>query len=385
MMTPRPDTQLCIATGQNLANLIPALQLKASKVIVLETQQMLQQARHLQRALESHGIKVVREAFDDSTPSAVEQSAEKISFKYGEKPLVFNATGGHKLMTLALAKHLTVADELHVLYTETRHLRLDWLAPAAELQPMQNTLSINDFLMAQGYSRKTSSERNEAWQERALQRAELTRLLGDDSDKYANFFGVLNGLAAAASAVFEKNKDTAPYEQQFQFTPGGRNADLLNKAQQLGLLVWDQDEKIQFKSLHAASYLGGGWMEEYVWLKLRGIKPYDSAANLVVIETGSQAPENELDAVVVHNNRMMIIECKTRSYGKDASKDADNIYKLAQLSRKIGGELGASLLVSARKLDPATEERAKRYGVSVLAGADVKRVSEFVRDWMKIH
>ena len=88
MTTARPLTHLCIATGQNLANLIPALQLKASRVIILETPQMRLQARYLQRALQGHGIQVVREAFDDSTPAAVEQSAERIGVQYGEGSIV---------------------------------------------------------------------------------------------------------------------------------------------------------------------------------------------------------------------------------------------------------------------------------------------------------
>lgn len=40
-----------IATGQNLANLIPALQLNASKVVILETPEMRDSASNLKRAL----------------------------------------------------------------------------------------------------------------------------------------------------------------------------------------------------------------------------------------------------------------------------------------------------------------------------------------------
>ena len=77
-MTIRPTLHLCIATGQNLANLIPALQLKASKVVVLETTEMRVSASNLKRTLESHGIEVERKPFDDSTPETIQASAQKI-------------------------------------------------------------------------------------------------------------------------------------------------------------------------------------------------------------------------------------------------------------------------------------------------------------------
>lgn len=380
MTTQRPSTHLCIATGQNLANLIPALQLGATKVIILETPLMRLQARYLQRALEGHGIEVVREAFDDGTPAAVEQSAERIGIQYGEGSIVFNFTGGHKLMTLALAKHMELADDLHLLYAETRNQRLDWLRPVPELQAMENALDIDDFLVAQGYARDTSSERDGYWQQEALHRAPLTRLLGDESDRLASFFGALNKLAGNAMSDARQGTPFRP-QQRLLFTPGGRNADVLAKAQDLGLIHWDKDIEIVFASDEVARYFGGGWLEEYVWLKLRGIKPHDSATNLTVKTAGGDI-RNELDAVVTHGNRLLVIECKTLRFGKDLVKDSDYIYKLAQLSRQIGGGMASSLLLSARPLDEATAERAQRYGVTVLAGEGMKKLAVWIQKWM---
>lgn len=380
MTTQRPSTHLCIATGQNLANLIPALQLKANRVIILETPQMRLQARHLQRALEGHGIQVVREAFDDSTPAAVEQSAERIGVHYGEGSIVFNVTGGHKLMTLALARHMEVADDLHLLYAETRNQRLDWLRPVPELQAMENALDIDDFLLAQGYTRDSFSERDAYWQQAALDRAALTRMLGDESDRLASFFGALNKLAANAMSDARKGTPFRP-QQRLLFTPGGRNADVLARAHELGLIHWDQDIEIVFASDEVARYFGGGWLEEYVWLKLRGIRPHDSATNLTVKPAGGDI-RNELDAVVAHGNRLLVIECKTLRFGNDPLKDADYVYKLAQLSKQIGGGMASSLLLSARPLDEATAERAQRYGVTVLAGAGTKKLASWIQQWM---
>lgn len=380
-MTKRPSLHLCIATGQNLANLIPALQLGASKVVILETPEMRTSTHHLKRALESHGITVTRHPFDDSSPEAIGTSAEAVGVSFGEGSVVFNATGGHKLMTLAMAEKMTLADDLHLLYAETRHQRLDWLKPAPNMEPMVNVLKVDDFLLVQGYSRIRSADRDGYWQVDAQDRSTLTRRLGDESDKLAKFFGALNRLAQQAMPDKDRGKPFRPM-QYLEFAPGGRSADVLREASQLHLLNWDEDTEIAFASEEAAVYFGGGWLEEYVWLKLRGLKPFDSAVNLVVKPVGGES-ENELDAVVAQNNQLLVIECKTLRFGRDPAKDADYIYKLAQLSKQVGGSMARSVLISARPIDPLVCDRARQYGVDILAASEVKNLVRYLREWMQ--
>lgn len=381
-MTTRPTLHLCIATGQNLANLIPALQLKASRVVVLETAEMRTSASNLKRTLESHGIQVERKPFDDSTPETIQASAQKIGMENGEGSVILNVTGGHKLMTLAMAKEMEeIADDLHLLYAETRHQRIDWLKPTPAMQDMEDVLKVDDFLLVQGYSRVRSSDRDGHWQVDAQARATLTRKLGDESDKLARFFGALNKLAQQAMPDKDRNKPFRP-EQDFDFAPGGRSAEVLVQARQLNLLAWDDDTEIVFASEDAAAYFGGGWLEEFVWLKLRGLNPSDFATNLVVKPIGAEV-ENELDAVVAHRNRLLLVECKTLRFGRDPAKDADYIYKLAQLSKQLGGSMANSLLLSARPVDELVVERARQYGVAILAAGNVKNFVSHVREWMQ--
>lgn len=192
----------------------------------------------------------------------------------------------------------------------------------------------------------------------------------------------MNKLARQAMPDKDHGKAFRPV-QNFDFAPGGRSPEVLAQARQFGLLAWADDTEVVFASEAAASCFGGGWLEEYVWLKLRGLKPFDSAVNLFVKPIGSTA-ENELDAVVVHRNRMLVIECETLRFGRDAGKDADYIYKLAELSRQVGGSMADSLLLPARQIDaPEVIDRARQYGVSILASVDVKNFVAFIRDWMQ--
>lgn len=377
MATSRPSLHVCVATGQNLANLIPALQLGARRVIILETPEMRASASNLKRALEAHGVEVLREPFDDSTPDAVTRSAEKIAVQLGEQPLVFNATGGHKLLTLALVEHMRMADALHVVYAETRYDRLDWLKPVAATESMDNVLVFEDILLAQGYRLVKKGDRDVQWMNDASARESLTRRFGGQAERFSDLFGQLNYLADMALA----NEPDGPFLHRQELPLRPAEGRILREAQDLKLLHWNGAREVVFASKDAAKYFRGGWLEEYAWLKLRGIKPHDFAVDVGIESTHGKTP-NQFDAVLVHRNRLLVIECKTARLGRDAAKDADYIYKLAQLSRSVGGIMSGSLLLSARPVSDETRRRATENGVDVLASNQVADFVKYVRDWM---
>lgn len=383
----RPPLHVCIATGQNLANLIPALQLQASHVVILETPEMRESAGNLKRALEARGIGVKHLPFDDTTPETIIRAAGKVALELGERPLVLNATGGHKLITLALVEQMEVADALHLVYAETRHDRLDWLKPVPEVEAMKDVLTLEDILHAQGYRLKGAGDRNPTmtgwqnaqWCVEAQGRESLTRQLGNEADKLARFFGALNLLADQALA----NEPDGPFrpQQEFEFAPGGANAKVLRDAQKIGLLHWEGDSEVVFRDEQAASYFRGGWLEEYVWLKLRGIKPRDWAVN-VQVETVSGKTPNEFDALVAHRNRMLVIECKTSRFGRDSDRDAQYIYKLQHLTQRLGGIMAKPLLLSARKLSDPARNRARESNVDVIEAEQIRTFAQWLNRWM---
>jgi hypothetical protein len=373
----RPTFHVCVATGQNLANLIPALQLRAAEVVILETEQMRESAGNLKRALSARGIEVRRVKFDDLTPETIIRSAERIAVELGERPLVLNATGGHKLMTLALVRAMNLADELHILYAETRHDRLDWLKPVAEVEPMDDVLKLEDVLLAQGFRLVRRGDRDVAWLGQMSEREPLTRLLGDRAERLSGLFGVLNHLADEALA----NEPDGPLRpvQHLQYPP--KDGRVFREAQALGLVDWDGKTEVVFASDVAARYFRGGWLEEYVALKLRGLHPADCACD-VEIESARERTRNQFDALVVHRNRLMVVECKTVRFGRDPVKDSDYIYKLAQLARSAGGIMASGLLLSARPVTEELRRRAAANGVAVLAADEIKDVVAHLEGWM---
>lgn len=384
MNPPTPDLHLCIATGQNLANLIPALQCKAREVWILQTPAMLASASHLAAALKAHGITVQRIDFADADVTTLHAQAAAVAERLDGRAVTINLSGGTKLMTLALtdtlAAHLATGDaqaQPHLVYTDTRHHRLDWLRPTPRSEPMADVLRINDILLAQGYRRQAASGGAEAaeWQRAADERKGLTRYLGDKAQVLARFFGPLNALAHRAL----NERGSWQPEQDFDYAPGGAGAELLRRAHAVGLLSWDEQTQIVFRDRDAAQYLGGGWVEEYAGLKISGMRPADWAPRLLIESTDAHTP-NEIDAAVVHGNRLLLVECKAAAaLDNDV---ADWIYKASQLARNVGGQMARPLLLSARAIQPAHRQRAGEYGVDILAAAELSTLPDYLRRWM---
>ena len=150
------------------------------------------------------------------------------------------------------------------------------------------------------------------------------------------------------------------------------------------LVEW-HDADIRFLSADAANYLGGLWLEEYVWHVVRNTKPDDVKIGVVGTWGGNKrAPaRNEFDLLAVHNNRMLVVECKTSQFGEYEAKDADILTKLESLGRNAGGLFGRTLLVSARPLSEEARSRAASNHIAVIEAHRLGDLRSFVLDWMK--
>ena len=202
--------------------------------------------------------------------------------------------------------------------------------------------------------------------------------MGDDAERYAHAFGTLNWLADQAL-----NEDGSAFtpQQVLKFAPRAEERELPSEGKRLDLLDWDNAGEVVFRTRDAAQYFRGGWLEEFVWLKLHGIKPRDWEVN-VRTRSVAQDVENDFDALLVHRNRLLVIECKTSGFGRNEVKDVSHVYKLAQLADKVGGSMSRKLLLSARPIHADIRQRASEYGVDILAAEEVKKLVDYLRTWM---
>jgi hypothetical protein len=368
---------VCIATGQNAANLIPLEQLEAQEVWILQTPSMRDGAKNLETVLRREGRLIKRLDFDDSSPRAIEDSAQSVAEQLDGRHVILHATGGTKLMVLALRDGLrlveTGAGKLDILYAETHKQQIDWLGSDARTEAMADVLDLRQMLLVQGYRIEGDSRHTET-QQRASARADITRDMGENAERYGRSF---SALATLASRAVESN-DARDLTQFFQYAPGGSFGALVQKAHDKGLLRWDSEDSITFADSDCARYFAGGWLEEFVFLKLTGlVKPSRFSSNLRITSANNNVP-NEIDAMLVHRNRALLIECKT---GRQ-TKAQDAIYKLSQLRQQLGGSVATALYLSAQPVDAAVLQRAKEYKIEVLAAAEVSKLVGFLKQWL---
>lgn len=368
---------VCIATGQNAANLIPLLQYDAKEVWILQTPAMREAAGNLARALgQKQKRKIARKDFDDSSPAQVRASAAAIAEALDGRHVVLHATGGTKLMVLALRDELRMLEtgggRLDILYADTSRRQVDWLGQDPRTEPMDDVVDVSRMLLVQGYRIDGDSRHAEA-QRRAQPRARLTRELGEKAGRYGRAF---SALAAMADKAADSNHER-DLTQEFHYPPGGAFADILDAGQAQGLLRLHGDEAVTFASKEAARYFAGGWLEEYVLLKLVGglSTPGRFACNLKVLSSGGV--ENEVDAMIMHRNRALFVECKTGKQDEPSSA----LYKLAQLRDRLGGSVAAALYLSAQPLANEHLRRAEEYRIHVLCAEQVGRFAAWVREW----
>ena len=378
---PADTVHVCIATGQNAANLIPLKQLNAQHVLILETPAMARRdsAKNLSVALKPYGVRVECLKFDDSSPQRIVESAAKlVEERLDGQSVVLHITGGTKLMVLALQDQLKMVEagsgSFKMVYADTASQHLDWYSNegAISRQSMTDVLTLQDQLLVQGY-RTTSDTRTESGLERSQKRAKMTDKLAADAAKLKGSLGM---LAKVANQAAEHN---GRLEQQLDHLPHVLNG-VLQFAQERELLEWNEaDWIIKFADKESASYFAGGWLEEFVFLKMRGIFSSGQYSLGAEVRSNTKQVPNELDAVVVHRNRILLVECKTKQQNNDDTREA--LYKLSKLSNDLGGASATAIYVSAREVTEPQKQRAAEYGIKIFDGSDINSVANYLREW----
>jgi len=140
---------------------------------------------------------------------------------------------------------------------------------------------------------------------------------------------------------------------------------------------------------------GGGWLEEWAWLNLAGLEadgllPDRHWGTNVRIDAGhggqDEVAANELDAVVVWRNQLLVLECKTGVQISTEGGSQTILNRLDSLRRHVGGAMGETWLLTARRLQPTTgnaaRERARAYRIRLIEPEQLIDLREEIVTWM---
>ncbi len=379
-------THICLISDQPLPNLIPALDpgLRPSRVIQVVSRAMQQRADDMAVVLKVRGVHV--EQWPIADPWDVEhaktrllQLLEREKAQIPDKQIGLNVTGGAKPMSIG-AYEACRAYELPIFYVHPEKDRLVWIySPGgSEIPPVElaDRIRIEPFLQAHGVEVRNQPGRNVVNPSLLQTGEEIIRCI----DTYHRQLGTLNYLASKA----EKTLST-PLEQ------GQRRkaSDLIELFQSHDLLE-DTEADLRFSNEDARFFANGGWLEYTVFDAVRQLRKQDQHIQDVARgvrvsrRQENKSIPNELDVVFLRNNRLHIIECKTRQFrgeGEDAP-GAEALYKLDTLADLMGGLQARAMLVSFRDISGYDRARAADLGISICSGQQLQNLKSHLRQFI---
>ena len=390
------EIHICLLSDQLLPNLIPILMERPARVYLVATAEMAARGRdkRMRRLLRRENIDTyIRSSAPSTRIEEVRQFAEKLSreMKTNEAggTIVLNATGGTKLLSMGFVEVFRERLEgypLRIIYTDTVHQSIETIIPRGqEAAPMEGVLRAGSYLAAQGMVLTSAESDKQGWQAAVRERRALTRYLADNCERLGPFLGALNRLVNGTpehpGALAPNGMSLVHPDQNFSKPPRGAWRKALTHIAGAGLLWWEGKEQVRFDDVAAARYLGGHWLEEYAWLVAEAADLDDVRCSAKVrweSESGPAAPTNEFDLLAVHDNRLLLVECKT---GRQEAGEQAVATRLESLGRHAGGLFGSSLLLSARKLPPTMRSRCGSLGISFLEQGGINRLTDYVSHW----
>jgi hypothetical protein len=295
------------------------------------------------------------------------------------RDIALNATGGTKPMSIA-AYEAFRAYELPIFYVHPERDRVIWLSPSERpAVDLENRVSLEPFLAAHG-ARVTARIAREAVSARDISMAQdLVRDIG----RYSRPLRVLNLLANGAERTLrsEQMDDRQAGDAQL--------AELIDRFAAAGYTSRERDRLI-FPSEDERFFVNGGWLELYVFdrlMHLRGeLRVIQDLGRNVSVERDARSGTvpNELDVAVLAENRLYLVECKTRQWrGGVNGPGAESLFKLEALTDLFGGLQARGMLVSYQDLPDYDRRRAADLRIEVCAGQQIQRLGESLKKWIK--
>jgi hypothetical protein len=384
------NVHICIVSDQVLANLIPALMERPERVYLAASTGMTEKGKTelLRRILEERGIKVaVQQGLPDMNLAAMRNFAQdlldRVRREGGNAKVTLNVTGGTKLMTLALFDACSSGVD-RIIYTHTDRDLIEELPKdlkggevTGKIEPV---LDVPTYLRAHGFRCLKSRSDGRRWRDRCLVRLDLTEAFVQISLRHERFLGALN--YAASNALGGGGNLSRP-EQDLSHRLGPQKQVFLAHLVEKGLLYWDGKQSVEFCDVESARYVGGGWLEEYAWLKLASLRPDDVRCGVEGRWERARKVMNEFDVVAVHNNRLLLIECKTLRMDREGMRDTEILYKLDSLAMDLKGLYGSVLLLSARVPTDAMKRRARQQNIALIGPGELVHLDGPLLHWME--
>lgn len=390
-------TQICIATGQPLANLIPILHFKPQKIILVVTNSMKVKAKEFKKILNDLDIAgsiLVLDGCPDTDLKEIGRFLlEKLSPELPQESCMFNLTGGTKLHSFSMYENFKSRGyDDQFIYVDTNNRLLEYYPSqqSSNNEPLPSVLTVKTTLKGMGKTFLSAESDCDEWVEDVKSSETLTRFIAShiEDNNVKHLIGSLNdviGKLYNGGRSFISDKKEGELHQ----SPKGLAAKVLEQAHDTGLITWQGGKKIEFSNYQQARYLSGIWLEEYVWLIAQDIGFEEVCSGL---KFGSQQETNratnEIDLFIQHQNMALAVECKSATGVNRADRSQDMFHKLTGVANRAGGLMCSKLFVSAFALktkngnDTPSVYHAREQGIKLVQAEEIiHKLPIVLRNW----
>ena len=375
-------TQLILISAQAVPNITPILdeRFKPQQIIMLVSDDMMQRSEYLEKIYKPRGVKVRRWKINDPWDvEHIRQRIEDLLLENDFENIALNATGGTKPMSIA-AYEVFRENNLEIFYIHPEQDQLIWMHPKRAAIDLADRIKLKEYLYAYGATDVKEVHKSGV----AVSLRTLSKELTDNIQNYEPALSSLNYYAASADNPRLTSKPTDDKNGDYVFwdlVDIFEQAHLLKKAE--GRLIFP-DEDSRF-------LVNGGWLELYAYQCCLDLKKKSGIQDVghsieVTRQKGKNTVLNEMDVAFLKNNRLYLLECKTKQYSGNSKKHsevADVLYKLDSIRDIIGGLQAKAMLVSLKKLEKHHYNRAMELNIELCCHQDIEFLEEKIEKWLK--
>jgi len=310
---------------------------------------------------------------------------QQIKIDYPDAMIALNATGGTKAMSIAFTQVFDdLTNQSMAYYTDTTEKQnLILTNPdknTFEPLPFKSVLNIDDYLLLNKFKVDSQITINNQEHDHILSRKKAISFLVELCNKDVNIISLLNREAQKTN-FGSNNKKFCPTVETKLFS---KLKIVCKKLAEFSLLEVS-DNTLTFANKDAARFIGGIWLEEYAYLCAHEVGIEHIAMSVeghwLDNKNNESRAKNELDLILIENNHILIIECKTCNWNQEG-KGQDTTLKLDSLMHNLGGSHAKSMLLSVFNLDPNTDERVKNLkGIELVASKSMLKLTEHFKKW----
>jgi hypothetical protein len=372
----------------NIANLTPALDpdFKPNYISLIYESEKQAWAEALEKQYKIAQIEVFMLALPPTTSIEIMRDIVLDHVVTFEHSWALNIAGGSRPLC-AVAHEIFCQLDYAIFYTDTVKDRIVWIhipqqAPLPDSFHLANHVKLHAFFSSYLGHVLQIEKLAEISQDQLKLFHELTQRV----TLYQSALKTLNYFAGTAESTLRSNSIEAHQlkDESIHW--------LLNRFEQANLLkiernLHQRQARLQFVDETSRFMVNGGWLENYVQHILTKVKKKRGSIHeigrSVEIEWNvqNQIVKNEIDLAFLANNRLYLIECKTKSF-KDRNAVNEVIYKLDTLQHMLGGIKCAAMLISYHDIPYAQQRRAAALSIDLCAGKDLHRLEETLLQWI---